>query len=210
MFPKRFVENRDNRKDPGYEPERDWSGTSGGLSDIVFMFSYDGLHFDRRYMEAFIRPGRDHRNWHDRTVYAGTTLVRTGTGEMSLYMMENYKCPTVHIRRMVLREDGFVAVHGGCPGGEMTTKPLTFKGRALVLNYATSAAGSISMEVRHEGGKALPGFELANAVEMYGDDVDRKAAWKGNPDLGSLAGKRVRLHFVMKDADLYSIRFVPK
>lgn len=210
MFPKRFVENRDKRKDPGYEPERDWSGISGGLSDIVFMFSYDGLHFDRRYMEAFIRPGRDRKNWHDRTIYSGTTLVPTGNGEMSLYMMENYKCPTVHIRRMVLREDGFVAVHAGCPGGEMTTKPFTFKGRALVLNYATSAAGSISIEVQDGGGKPLPGFELANAVEMYGDDLDRKAAWKGNPDLGSLAGKPVRLHFAMKDADLYSIRFVPK
>jgi hypothetical protein len=116
----------------------------------------------------------------------------------------------VHIRRMVMREDGFVAIHAGCPGGEITTKPFTFKGRALVLNYATSAAGSISIEVQDDGGRPLPGFELANSVEMYGDELDRKAVWKGEPDLGSLAGKPVRLRFAMKDADLYSIRFVPE
>ena len=35
----------------------------------------------------------------------------------------------------------------------------------------------------------------------------RNAIWKDNPDLGALAGKPVRLRFVMRDADLYSIKF---
>jgi hypothetical protein len=37
--------------------------------------------------------------------------------------------------------------------------------------------------------------------------VARNAIWKDNPDLGTLAGTPVRLRFVMRDADLYSIKF---
>ncbi len=207
MFPKRFMEGRGN-----YEPGavKGLSQAHNSFSDIVFMFSYDGLHFDRRHMEAFIRPGPDPSNWHARAIYTGTTLVPTGNGELSMYMAENYSTPTAHIRRMVLRVDGFVSLHAGCPSGEMMTKPFTFKGNALQLNYATSAAGSIQIEVQDESGKALPGFALADAVEIFGDEIERKAAWKGNPDLGKIADQPVRLRFVMKDADLYSIRFVPK
>ena len=48
---------------------------------------------------------------------------------------------------------------------------------------------------------------LDDSIELYGDTVARNAIWKDNPDLGALAGKPVRLRFVMKDADLYSIKF---
>jgi hypothetical protein len=37
--------------------------------------------------------------------------------------------------------------------------------------------------------------------------VARNALWKNNPDLDALSGKPVRLRFVMRDADLYSIKF---
>ena len=33
------------------------------------------------------------------------------------------------------------------------------------------------------------------------------AAWKNGSDVSKLAGKPIRLRFVMQDADLYSIRF---
>ena len=35
----------------------------------------------------------------------------------------------------------------------------------------------------------------------------RRSFWKQGPDVGALAGKPVRLRFVLKDADLYSLRF---
>ena len=56
-----------------------------GQSEVVFMFSRDGLNFDRRFMEAFLRPGPNPLNWHERAVQAGPTLVPTAPGEMSLY-----------------------------------------------------------------------------------------------------------------------------
>jgi hypothetical protein len=43
---------------------------------------------------------------------------------------------------------------------------------------------------------------------MYGDKLDRTVTWKNGADLGSLAGKAVRLRFEMKDADVFAFRFV--
>ena len=55
--------------------------------------------------------------------------------------------------------------------------------------------------------KPCPGFALEDSAEIYGDEVEHAVAWKGGSDLAPLGGRPVRLRFVMKDADLYSIRF---
>jgi hypothetical protein len=50
-------------------------------------------------------------------------------------------------------------------------------------------------------------FALGECLEMFGDSLERPVRWKRGDDLRRLAGKPVRLRFVLKDADLYSIRF---
>lgn len=92
-------------------------------------------------------------------------------------------------------------------GGEMTTKPLTFTGKALTLNFATSAAGGIQVEIQDASGKPIPGFSLADTTPTFGDSINRTVTWKNGGDVSSLAGKAVKLHFVLNDADLYSIKF---
>lgn len=89
----------------------------------------------------------------------------------------------------------------------MTTKPLVFAGKHLVANYSTSAAGSIRVEILDAAGKPVRGYTLADCPEIYGDSVAEVVRWKGGNDVGKLAGKPVRLRFVMKDADLYSVQF---
>ena len=197
MFPKRFLPER--KADPNWPHP--------GLSDIVFMSSRDGIRWQRRFLEAFLRPGLDPLNWHERAIEVGQGLVPTGPGEMSLYYIEHYRTDSVHIRRGVLREDGFVSVHAPYAGGELVTRPLVFSGDRLVINYATSAAGSLGVEIQDAGGKPFAGFGFEDAAEIYGDQTDRVVTWKGGPDVGALAGQPVRLRFVMKDADLYSLRF---
>jgi hypothetical protein len=75
------------------------------------------------------------------------------------------------------------------------------------LNYATSAAGSVQIEVQDEKGKALPGFTFQEMPELYGDEFEAAATWKAGSDLSALQGKNVRLRIKMKDADLYALRF---
>ena len=73
----------------------------------------------------------------------------------------------------------------------------------------TSAAGGLRVEIQDDSGKAIPGFALDHCPEIIGDEIDRVIAWSGASDVSKLAGKVVRLRFVMKDADLYSFRFAP-
>ena len=84
----------------------------------------------------------------------------TGEDEISLYLQRHYTFPSIHVERMVLRTDGFVSVHAGYAGGEFVTKPLIFQGENLHLNFATSAAGSIRVEIQDAKGNPLPGFSL--------------------------------------------------
>lgn len=63
------------------------------------------------------------------------------------------------------------------------------------------------MEIQDAEGKPVPGFALADCPEIFGDEIERVVPWKDGADLASLRGAPVRLRFVLKDADLYSIRF---
>jgi hypothetical protein len=111
------------------------------------------------------------------------------------------------VRRGVLRLDGVVSATAPYEGGEIVTKPITYSGRTLVVNYATSAAGSLRVELQDAEGKALPGCALKDAIDHYGDSVRQVIAWDAKPDLSRWAGTPVRIRFVMKDAELYSYRF---
>ena len=76
------------------------------------------------------------------------------------------------------------------------------------MNFATSAAGSVRLEIQDASGGPIEGFTLADCPDHFGDTLDRTVTWKGGVGVGKLAGKPVRLRFVLKDADLFSFRFI--
>lgn len=176
-------------------------------SDGVLITTRGGDRYDRTFPEGFLTPGIGPENWVSRTNYPALNVVQTGPHEMSLYANQNYGQPTSHLRRYSLRLDGFAAAVAPYAGGELVTKPLTFKGKELELNFATSAAGGIRVEIQDAAGKPVPGFALADSVETIGNEIARVVRWKGGADVSSLAGKTVRVRFVMKDAKLYAFHF---
>lgn len=179
----------------------------GETSDVVLLSTRGGTAYDRTFLESFLRPGIGYSNWVSRTTYPAWNVVQTGPAEMSFYANRDYAQKTSHLRRYALRLDGFSSVHAPFAGGEMRTRPLKFSGSELEINYSTSAAGSLRVEVQNEAGKPIPGFALEDCREIVGDEISRILAWKPASNLRSLAGTPIRLRFVMKDADLYSIRF---
>ena len=120
-FPKRFI--------PWHTRISD--APDNGSSDAVFMTSRDGLHWDRTFLESFIRPGRDPKNWINRSNLTATGVVETADDEISLYVLRNYKSPSIHMERMTLRTDGFASLRARYSGGEVLTKPLKFEGSNL-------------------------------------------------------------------------------
>lgn len=199
-FPGRFVPQR---KTVGPDQRQ-----TDGVSDAVMISSHDGLHFLRPFMEAFLRPGPNPGNWGNahinNTPLSG--LLRTGPGEISMYWFENYE-DVPWIRRGTVRLDGFGSVQAGFDGGQFITKPFTFKGNRLVLNFATSAVGSVRVEVQDAAGQPIDGYGLDDCVEVYGDEYDRTVKWAGGADVSKLAGQVVRLRWVLKDADVYAFQF---
>ncbi|NLC57278.1 MAG: hypothetical protein GX774_10610 [Armatimonadetes bacterium] len=173
----------------------------GESTDILFMTARGDGPFDRTFREAFIRPGLDPARWGNRSNYAALNVVPTGPTEMSIY--------TTPFRRFVLRTDGFASVHAGADAGEMVTLPLRFTGKELTVNYSTSAGGSLGVEVQDADGKPLPGFTLAECRPLVGDSIEQVVAWERGSDVSSLAGRPVRLRFVMQEADLFSLQFRP-
>jgi hypothetical protein len=170
------------------------------------MTSRGGAVYDRTFMEAFVAPGIGYENWTSRTNYPACGVVQTGPAEMSVYVNQNYGQPTSHLRRYSLRLDGFASINAGYDGGEVITKPLTFAGSQLLLNFATSAAGGVRVEIQQADGAPIPGFALADCQELIGNEIERPVAWAGG-DVSTLAGKRIRLRFVLKDADVFAVRF---
>ncbi len=218
-FPMRFVPGRRFLTDaqfaarevaPPYADLRNRKGEltiPNEISDGVFMTSRGGYRYDRTFREAFFRPGPDLGNWVSRDGMTCRGLAATSATELSLYHQSHYAQPTACLNRYVLRLDGFGSVNGPATGGEMLTRPLRVSGRQLWLNFATSAAGSLRVEVQEADGEPIPGFSLAESKDLVGDSISAPISWGEGRDLGELAGRTVRLRFVLKDADLYALRF---
>lgn len=176
-----------------FYPER------GESTDILFMSARGDVPYDRTFRQVFIRPGLDPARWGNRSNYAALNVVPTGPTEMSIY--------TTPFRRFVLRTDGFASVHADADVAEMVTRPLRFTGSELLLNYATSAGGSLRVEIQDTAGRPLPGFALADCRNLVGDEIERSVSWVKGGGTKSIADKPVRLRFVMNDADLFALRF---
>jgi hypothetical protein len=187
------------------------------ITETVLMASRDGVTF-KRWDEAFLPPGIEREGtWNYGHQYTAWHVIETKSDlpgapdELSFFATESYWTPPGSaLRRYTLRLDGFVSAEAPMSGGELLTTPIQFQGNVLALNFATSAAGSIRVEIQDLDGKPLPGFALADCPPHFGDTIERVVTWRGGSDVGALAGRPVRLRFALQDADLYAYQFSPR
>ena len=220
-FPTRYIERDWSPSmralpEPEHRKERAAAHLRYGtaLTEGLLMSSRDGTHFDR-WNEAFLPPGPERiGTWNYGHNYIAWHVVETKSAlpnapsELSLYASEGaWTGTSCAMRRYALRLDGFVSVHAGWKGGELVTRPLRFTGAQLNINFSTSAAGSIHVEIQNIAGKPFSGYRLDDCPEIFGDTIDRTVQWNDGSDVSKLADQSVRLRFVLKDANLYSFRF---
>jgi hypothetical protein len=134
--------------------------------------------------------------------------AETGDGEWSFYVTEHYRYPDNRIRRYTVRKHGFASAHAGYREGELVTRPLIVTGKKILLNYSTSAVGSVSVEVLDEAGNVLQGLGLKDMDPLYGDELAGEIEWKSGKDLGEYNGIPVRFRFRLKDADIFAFKVV--
>ena len=122
--------------------------------------------------------------------------------------------------RFTQRLDGFLSLDAGDEPGTFITRPFVFEGDKLVLNVA--AGGSVKVGITNLPGMEVTGFNIGLTnppkipVTGFGigdcdpittDSVRHVVTWKGDSDVGNLAGQVVRLRFEMQNAKLYAFQF---
>ena len=178
----------------------------------ILMSSRDGETF-ARWDEALIPITAPEDRDQNRSNYMAWGLVELphSDRELSVYATEAYYSgPDSRIRRFTYRTDGFVSVKADGGVGELLTKPLVFEGDWLEVNFATFDQGYLLAELQDADGNPIPGFTLADAQPVSGDEIEQMLSWSGGWDVSELAGSPVRLRFELHNADLYSFRFVPE
>lgn len=181
------------------------------VTDCLFMCSRDGKNW-MCTEEAFLRPGPEN-DWSWRY---GDCFMNAGMFETpSLFPGEDpelsFLSPTKRwtkedtgnmLVRYALRVDGFISRYAGFSPEILLTKPFIFKGNRLQVNFETSAAGSVYVEITDRNGKILNDYR---SCELFGNSIDRTVDFEG--DLSELNNVPVRLRFTLSDADIYSFRF---
>ena len=225
-FPKRFQATRHRVKE---HPEP-------GASDTVIITSNgEGLNWSRQFKEAWLRPGRSTRNWSQRSnmVAAG---IRIDKDEWSLYGTMHYQWDDCHMQRLSIRPYGFTSIYGSYEGGSVITTPIRFSedvvnrlmeinrgstggvGKVVLeLNYATSAFGSVMVQLLKTDGAGGKVVEVLQSKTMYGDDLNERVTWD-NPHGASRSidnlilqqkrsGYTIFLKFNLEDADVFAWKF---
>lgn len=145
---------------------------------------------------------------------AGTISTSTTTRAAGC-TIRSYSAPSTTIRRNSLAAwvscdsvwTGFVSADADHKGAG--------SGRRLSCSAATDCdststpivMGTAFVELQDADGKPHSGFALADCEEIGGNFIDQRVYWNGSPDVSSLAGRPVRMHFVLKRAKLYAFQF---
>ena len=197
------------------------------------VFSRDGIHYNRQYREPFIQRGA---RWEfDCTsIYARTPVVQDDR-ILFFYEATNWRSPetllalgdraTAAVGLAALPLDGFVSLDGakGQPGNrdkarvapysEMVTRSFGFSGSRLHVNVATALqqwgaeAPELRVEVLEPNHDTIAGYTFDDCDPVTESGQSRVVSWRGDADLGQLAGKAVKLRFYFKNCKLYSYQF---
>ena len=184
------------------------------LTETQLMASRDGVEFNR-WNEAFLPPGIQRPDsWYYAHNDVAWNMVTTRSSlpgapdELSFYASSGkWHGEGSRMTRHTLRQDGFVSATSPLSGGELTTRPIVFAGDHLAVNFASSAAGTLKVEIQTPEGRPVEGYALDDADETFGDELDRSVTWRGSPDVRRLAGTPIRLRVTLSDTDLYALRF---
>ena len=114
-------------------------------------------------------------------------------------------------------------IEAGSGEGTFATRPLLFAGNRLVVNCEPLgpdarlqvqligvgiAPGEDAVRGKFFDDAVIPGFEFAKSHPIATDELDGAVRWSSDAELGSWAGKAVRLHFRLRNMRIYAFQFI--
>jgi hypothetical protein len=125
--------------------------------------------------------------------------IKGEPNELSLFCISGYRARPTTLDRYTIRMDGLFSWSTNFKGGTVLTKPFTFEGSKMSVNFATSAFGYLCVSFCDEQGAEISGY---NSGRLFGNTIDRPCEFEKS--LTELNGKTVRMKISMKDAEFYS------
>ena len=218
------------------------------INEVLVAFSRDGFRWDRTSRRPFagVSERQGDWNWGNVQPCGGCCIVTRN--RLWFLFSGRAGIPGTPSNGVVstglagIRRDGFASMDALSGYGELTTRPLRFRGRFLFVNAALqhggpgwlpilgtgtaggdarvdaavgrggggiigrqwSPGGALLVEVLDEHGNVIWPFAAWRCIPVEGDQCSARVRWFGDPDLGRLAGKTVRLKFYLTSGSLYS------
>lgn len=185
------------------------------INEVCLGFSRDGFHWTRPDRRAFCPVSENKDAWNYGNVQsAGGCCLIVGdklhfyVGGAGFHGGSFHPDPSF-TGLAILRRDGFASMDAAAGGGMLTTRLLTFRGRALFVNV-DAPKGALRAEVLDANGKVIAPFSREDCVPVTADSTIQRVQWKTSDDLASLSGKPVRFRFHLTGGKLYSFWVSPE
>ena len=179
------------------------------VSDTLLMTSRDGVTWHRWPDPLFPRGGASAHYLNVPAHGLLPTWDEEGAllDEWSFYVGEGYLTPGNGLRRYSVPRHRLVGFQAGATEGELVTKPFTFAGDRLLLNYDASGGGALRVELQNADGTPLPGRALRDARTLVGNALAGPALWRDGAAVGRLRTAPIRVRVLLRNARLYAFRF---
>lgn len=171
------------------------------LTDLELGFSRDGFHWDRPDRRGFLRGAREAGSW-DRAYLHTTTGVFVVLDDRLVFPYCAYSGEAGDDRHDMyggaaiglasLRRDGFASMEAADNSGVLTTRPVTFKGTHLFVNFN----GELRVELLDQSGKVV-----ARSETVSGDSTKQRIEL---PELARFVGKTMKFRFHVATGSLYA------
>jgi hypothetical protein len=175
-----------------------------GIGYTTLAWTRDGEHWTRDRAKFFDRspePGAwDHAHaWIDEQLLVGEEVHLYYGGYKRGHKANRFAERQIGLVKM--KRDRYVAREAGPQGGSLRTPLVTLSAAAMTLNVDASN-GEVKVEVLDAERRPIPGFTAADCRPARGDALAVAVSWRR--PLAKLAGRPVRLEFLLKNARLFA------
>lgn len=182
-------------------------GPVEGIGWTELMSSRDGRNWIR-YQEHFISPDSREGRWDHAMAWYGDTIA---VGDKDYIYFVGYRAGHKiraqkgdrELGLAILRKNGFVSRDANADGGFLKTHPSVLPGEHLMVN--ANIRGKMSIRLVGTNGQAMPGYDWPDGVDLHGDSVAHRVAWKGKARAPK--NEALSIECKMNDVELYGFDF---